>query len=213
MKILFEDKDIIVCFKQAGELSEKKEGARRKSVKELYGSELFTVHRLDRETAGVMVYARNSSAAANLSAQIRDRKFEKVYYAVLRGTPEQPAAELTDYLIRDTKHNKTLTADSETDGAKYACLQYETVAESQGLSLVKVRLFTGRTHQIRVQFSSRGTPVYADSRYNGGRGELALCACRLSFTHPSNGKIMKFSVMPDTDIFPWNLFKSEVFQL
>lgn len=210
MKILSEDKDVLVCIKEAGELSERREGKPGKSVEDIYGSPLYTVHRLDRKTAGVTVYAKTPQAAALLSGQIRNGETEKRYFAVLRGEPVKESEELTDYLVRDEKRNLTSVADENTEGAKFARLQYETAAVNQGLTLVKVRLLTGRTHQIRVQFSSRGTPVYGDSRYSGGRGELALYSYLLEFNHPQTAERMRFTGMPDTEKFPWNLFEREV---
>lgn len=212
MQALFKDDDIIVLIKPAGILSEKAQDKAGKSVADLFPElQLYTVHRLDRETSGIMVYSLNRSSAAALSEQIRSGKFSKKYYAILKGRPENDSGMLADWLSRNARKNTSFVCDEHAAGAKEARLEYTIKSENQGLCLADISLLTGRTHQIRVQFSSRSCPVYGDGRYGGGSGELALFAYSLAFTHPVTGKKMVFTEKPDTDRFPWNLFDAEDF--
>ena len=214
MQVLYKDNDILVIVKPAGILSERAEDKAGKSVADMFPDlQLFTVHRLDRETAGIMVYSLSKSSAAALSEQIRGGEFMKKYYAVLRGRPEADSGTLEDWLKRDARRNISRVCEEKEDGAKKALLEYEIKAENQGLCLVDIALQTGRTHQIRVQFSSRSCPVYGDGRYGGGSGELALFAYSLAFTHPVTGKKMAFAEKPDPERFPWNLFETEDYSL
>ncbi len=210
MNELYRDSDILVIVKPAGIVSET-ENTGVKCVGDFYpGMRLYAVHRLDRETAGVMVYALSRESAASLSGQIREGGFQKRYFAVLRGVPEKREGELCDRLVRDKARNITSVAVGNEPGAKAAKLRYKIKAENQGLSLADIRLYTGRTHQIRVQFSSRSFPVYGDGKYGGGRGETALFAYSLTFTHPKTGERMNFTAMPDREMFPWNLFAEDL---
>lgn len=211
MQVIFDDADILVCIKQAGELSERAEHMPGKSVADIYGKPLFTVHRLDRETSGVMVYAKTKAAAAALSEQLKSGKIKKRYFAVLRGVPEKSSGELEDYLVRNSRINKTEIAGQSVLGAKRARLGFTVKATEQGLTLADIELFTGRTHQIRAQFSGRGLPVFGDGRYGGGSGELALRAYYLEFRHPSDNRRMTFTSLPDAAMFPWNLFERQVY--
>lgn len=212
VKIIFEDEDIAVCLKPAGMLSQAGEG--ESVISELNAhfaengekAQAYPVHRLDRETAGVMVCAKNAEAAAFLSSEVQNRKIKKRYYAVIKGTPEQKSGTLTDFLFRDKEKNKTFVVKRMRKGVREAALDYRVLEEKDGLTLVSVTLGTGRTHQIRVQFSSRGMSLVGDSRYGGGAGSLALFACSLEFCHPKTGKKMTFSALPDTAKFPWNEF-------
>ena len=214
MKVLYKDSDIIVIVKPAGILSERAEDKAGKSVADLFPDLcLFPVHRLDRETSGIMVYSLTKESAAALSEQIRGGNFGKKYYAVLRGRPENDSGILEDWLIRDARKNKSFVCDKNDEGAKQARLGYKIISENQGLCLADIALHTGRTHQIRVQFASRSLPVYGDGRYGGGSGELALFAYSLSFNHPAMGKRMNFREFPDRERFPWNLFETEDYSL
>lgn len=209
MKIFIDDDDILVCMKPAGILSQSTEG-KGTSVQDLYGNvKLYPVHRLDRETTGIMVYAKNQAAASALSEQITQNKFEKKYFAVIKGVPEEKSGELNDLLFRDMKKNKTYLVKRERKGVRKASLLYEVIDVSEGMSLVDVRLITGRTHQIRAQFSGRGMPLCGDGKYGGGPGELALISYSLCFFHPASGKRMEFRELPDIDQYPWNLFGKE----
>ena len=210
MTELYRDEEILVIVKPSGIVSET-EQAGAACVGDFFpGTRLYTVHRLDRETAGVMVYALTSDSAASLSAQIRDGGFEKRYFAVLRGVPEKREGVLEDMLVRDKARNLTSVAKDGDPSAKKAKLEYRIIGENQGLSLADIRLFTGRTHQIRAQFSSRSAPVYGDGKYGGGRGETALFAYSLSFNHPVTEERMNFTAGPQPEMFPWNLFAEEI---
>lgn len=212
-EILTEDKHIVVCFKPAGVLSQNGDGADMISLLNEHfaengeKSEAFPVHRLDRETAGIMVYAKNSKAAAALSKQAEQNLIRKRYYAVVKGTPEEKSAVLKDLLFRDKQKNKTYTVKRMRKGVREASLEYEVIGEKDGFSMLDILLHTGRTHQIRVQFSSRKMPLYGDARYGGGSGNLALFAHTLEFSHPVSGERMVFSKKPDNTAEPWNKFE------
>lgn len=212
VKTVFEDSFVAVCLKPAGMLSQAGEGESMISVLDRHFAEngenarAYPVHRLDKETAGLMVYAKSSQAAAFLSAEAQNHRIKKQYLAVIKGTPPEKSGTLTDLLFRDKQKNKSFVVKRMRKGVREARLKYETVAENDGLTLVSVTLGTGRTHQIRVQFSSRGMPLVGDSRYGGGSGQLALFACGLEFCHPKTGEKLTFSALPDTAEFPWNKF-------
>lgn len=206
MKILFEDKDIIVCIKQRGLLSQEgKEGEKTVPLllRELTGSEIYPVHRLDKEIVGVMVYAKNKKSAAFLSEQVSDRRMEKQYLAVIEGTPEEKEGQLEDLLFFDKSKNKSFTVKKERKGVKKALLSYRVISEKEGLSLVRVTLHTGRTHQIRVQFASRKMPLAGDRRYGSKIDSriIALWSCYISFIHPGTKERMTFEELPEEDIF------------
>ncbi len=176
------------------------------------------IHRLDRPVSGIMVYAKNQKAAGALSTSLKQGKIEKWYQAVVCGKPVDNCGVYVDYLRQDKKNNCSQIVDKSDPEGKKAELEYKVLdciqdAEKEGetLSLVEIRLITGRHHQIRVQFSGHGTPLYGDGRYgnneNGNRRSLALCACRLKFKHPVTGKNMEFEIKPDTGAF--RLFRSE----
>ena len=136
-----------------------------------------------------MAVARSKSAAAALSAAVAQRKFEKEYLCLVRGRPLEEAGTYRDLLLHDRQRNKSFVVDRMRGGVKEAELDYRCLASSGGLSLVHVRLRTGRTHQIRVQFASRGTPLAGDGKYGGGPGEIALWSYRLAFPHPETGAL------------------------
>ena len=211
-EILIEDKHIAVCFKPAGVLSQNGEGADMISMLNEHfaqngeNAQAYPVHRLDRETAGIMVYAKNSKAAAALSKQAEQNQIKKRYYAVVKGIPEEKSGVLKDLLFRDKQKNKTYTVKRMRKGVREASLEYEVIGEADGLSMLDILLHTGRTHQIRVQFSSRKMPLFGDGRYGGGSGNLALFAHTLEFTHPVSGEKLVFSKKPDQLAEPWNKF-------
>lgn len=170
------------------------------------------VHRLDRPTGGVMVYAKSSKAAARLSEQLKAGEFEKRYFAVLVGSPKEKKATLTNYLKKNAVNNTVYVCGATVDGAKFAELDYKILEEVEGLSLADIRLHTGRSHQIRVQMSFIGTPVYGDMRYGGEKakkGTLALWAYNLSFSHPVTKERLVFKVQPPKEIKPWAFFDLE----
>ena len=201
VKIIYCDEDVCVCDKPRGFLSEG-EGDRcvpdvlsRTFVERGEGSDVFVVHRLDRETEGLTVYARSSRSAASLSAQIADGRMEKEYIAELCGAPEAEQGTLRDMLFYDRKRGKSYVVDRQRRGVREGVLEYRVIERLGSYTRVRVKLLTGRTHQIRVQFASRGMPLRADRRYGApaesGR-ELALRACYLKFVHPRSDKIMEF---------------------
>lgn len=202
MKIIYEDKHIIVCHKAAGELSEgNTEGclpymiARYLEEKGQKSYDVFVVHRLDRETEGVMVYALDAGSAAALSEDIREGRFSKQYLAVCHGELEARQGVMKDLLYYDRRRGKSFTVDRKRTGVKEAALEYEVLSCDGERSLVSIRLFTGRTHQIRVQFASRKHPLVGDRRYGAPKDQskgIALLSHRLVFDHPKTGKTMEF---------------------
>ena len=170
---------------------------------------LALVHRLDRPVGGVMVFAKTSKAASRLSESIRTHQFDKVYTAVIDGRMDKSQAKLEDYLTKDKKKNMVKTTDKNDPNGKYCALTYQTIGFNHGLSMVKIHLLTGRSHQIRVQFASRNHPLWGDQRYNpkaiNGQ-QIALYATSLSFDHPVSKQRMCFEI-PLADKFPYNIFK------
>lgn len=215
--ILYEDRQLVVCVKPVGWLSEPGGKSLPDALSAYYAArgeskDIFTVHRLDRVVGGVMVFARTKEAASHLARAVAAREVDKEYLAILRGVPEQPADTLTDLLFRDASQGKTFVVKRPRRGVREAKLAYrllETVTRGDGqpLSLVEVRLYTGRTHQIRVQFSSRGLPLLGDIRYGSKDPDCtaALWSHRLSFRHPKTGKPMSFEKQPPS-AYPWSLF-------
>ncbi|MCX7771808.1 MAG: RluA family pseudouridine synthase [Clostridia bacterium] len=168
---------------------------------------LGLVHRLDRPVGGVMVFARTSKAASRLSNQIRERETDKTYLCVVKGCPKALKGRLQDYLLKDQETNTTTVVKPGSPGSKEAILDYEVLDSQNGLSLVKIKLFTGRSHQIRVQMSHNGTPLFGDKKY-GYKGEaagLALWSYQMEVEHPVKKERMCFTSSPP-DSFPWNLF-------
>ena len=193
MEILFSDKDIVICVKPVGLDSEKDVP---QALLEELGGEIFTLHRLDKNVGGVMIYGRTKAAAAKFSKLIQDGQLVKEYVALVHGAPPE-AGDWTDLLWKDSTKNKVFVVNRERRGVKKARLAFQTLrAGSQ--SLVRVRLYTGRSHQIRVQFASRGFPLVGDHKY-GSRDEATspmLFSCCLTF--PYHGKEQRFEVLP-----PW----------
>ena len=174
---------------------------------------LGLVHRLDRPTGGVMVFAKTSKSAERLCKQIKTDEFEKVYFAVVKGTPRLKQSRLTNYLKKDEKNNIVTVCTQCDEGAKEAILDYQVLESTDDMSLVKVTLQTGRSHQIRVQMASIGCPVVGDAKYgdNGSKGNLALWATVLRLTHPVSKARLTYKVCPPVDIYPWNKFNIEKF--
>lgn len=210
MDILFQDSDIIVCIKPTRVLSTDEPGGMPELVRQALGDEhadVRTVHRLDRVVSGLMVLARNPKAASNLSAQIREGHFGKDYFAVVHGDSLPSTGTLTDLLYRDKARRMTFVAQAPGKGVQEAVLHYRVRESAQGLCFVQVELVTGRTHQIRVQFSSRGYPLVGERKYATLKDDcdIALWSCRLSFNHPTSGEKMEFSAMPPA-AYPWSSF-------
>lgn len=207
MELLFVDKDIAVCIKPARVLSTDEPGGLPELVRQALGDEkadIRTVHRLDRVVSGVMVLARNAGAASELSRQIREDVFQKEYLAVIHGCPEEKEGTLTDLLYRDKARRMTMVAAVPGKGVQEAILDYQILGCVQELSRVRVLLRTGRTHQIRVQFASRGMPLVGERKYSTLEDpcEIALWSHRIGFTHPATGKWMEFAKQPP-EIYPW----------
>ena len=214
IKLLYSDKDIAVCIKPAGVLSEgdSRDGMPYLLSKQL-GRGVYTVHRLDRETEGVMVYAKNSEAAASLSAQITEGIFKKEYLAVTSGIPEEKEGRIKSLLFYDRAARKTFCVKRKRQGVKEALLDYTVLGENEGMALARVKLYTGRTHQIRAQFSSKGLPLLGDRRYGAPKTDfsgIALVAYRLSFLHPNIKSELSFTHTPRAEEYPWSLFAGRI---
>lgn len=174
---------------------------------------LGLVHRLDRPTGGVMVFAKTSKCAARLTEQLKNKEMKKAYLCVVLGKPSQDKARLNCYLVKDSKTNTVNLATKSDYGAKEAILDYEVLDTKSNVSLVKVNLLTGRSHQIRVQMSKQNqTPIYGDFKYGDKAhgGNLALWAYELRFKHPTTQKPMIFKVLPDTENPVWKVFESSI---
>ena len=209
MEIIYSDKRILVAIKPGGVLSTDEAGGMPSLLRTALGDEhacVRTVHRLDAAVSGLMVFARSAKAASLLSQQIRDHRFTKEYLAVVHGTPP-PCGTLTDLLIRDKERRMTHIADLPGKDTREATLSYRVIDSREEFSLVHISLHTGRTHQIRVQFSSRGFPLVGDRKYGTDQAQhpIALWSCRLAFTHPENGESMDF-FLPPPEEYPWSLF-------
>jgi len=206
MEILYQDNDILVCIKPARVLSTDEPGGLPELLREALGdpgADIRTVHRLDRVVSGVMVLARNPKAASELSRQVRENEFEKEYLAVVHGVPEA-SGTLRDLLGRDKARKMTFVADSPAKGVQEAVLDYVRLDTDGECSRVRVRLHTGRTHQIRVQFASRGFPLVGERKYSelNDPCEIALFSHKIGFTHPKTGEAMEFSALPP-ETEPW----------
>ena len=165
------------------------------------GGVIYPVHRLDRESGGVMVFARTPAAAAALSQAVALRQLEKQYLCVTQGCPQPPEGQMTDLLFTDRQRSKTFVVRRMRKGVKEASLTYRVLANTGGYALILVTLHTGRTHQIRVQFASRRLPLAGDRKYGGAPGSLALWSTRLSFPHPVTGQRMVFTCLPPAEGF------------
>lgn len=207
MEILFMDDDIIVCVKPARVLSTDEPGGLPDLLRQELGNrnaDIRTVHRLDRVVSGVMVLARNAGAASELSRQIREDEFEKEYLAVVHGCPEEDQGSMTDLLYRDKARRMTMVAQGPGKGVQEAALDFSVRNRTQDMSRVKIHLRTGRTHQIRVQFASRGMPLVGERKYCTLEDpcEIALWSHRIGFTHPGTGKWVVFTKEPPEN-YPW----------
>ena len=207
MEILYLDSDIVVCLKPARVLSTDEPGGLPDLIRDALGApkaDIRTVHRLDRVVSGVMVLARSPAAASELSRQIRDGEFDKEYLAVVHGIPASRDGTLRDLLGRDKARRMTYVAEGPGKGIQEAVLDYETVCTADSMAELRIRLRTGRTHQIRVQFASRGMPLVGERKYStcDDPCEIALWSHRISFCHPATGERMTFSQEPPA-AYPW----------
>ena len=192
MEILYSDKHIAVCIKPVGLDSERELSA---ALKEALGGEVFPIHRLDKNVGGVMVYARSRQAAAALSKAVQEGTIVKEYVALVHGTPPE-SGDWEDLLFKDSQKNKVFVVKRERKGVKKARLEFQRLRSGE-TSLVRIRLHTGRSHQIRVQFSSRGFPLVGDHKYGARDDSPApmLFSCKITF--PYQGKNMDFERLPD----------------
>ena len=189
------DIDMLTILKEYRKVNENKPGE----------AFIGLVHRLDRPVRGIMVFAKTSKAASRLSDQIRKNNFHKKYIAVVHGTVP-PKGKFEDYLIKNEKENKSYITIKEK--GKYSCLEYQMLSTKDNLSLIEINLITRRSHQIRVQFSSRNHPLIGDSKYgnNPDNIDIALLAKSITFTHPIQKKELTFTIdIPNK--YPFNLFK------
>lgn len=210
MEVLYLDEDILVCIKPPRVLSTDEPGGVPELARQELGqpqADVRTVHRLDRVVSGVMVLARSAQAASELSRQIREGSFQKEYLAVIHGSPAQDQGQLRDLLYRDKARRMTMVAQEPGKGVQEALLDYQVLGRREGLSLVKIRLHTGRTHQIRVQFASRGMPLVGERKYSTLEDDcqIALWSHALGFVHPTTGKPMSIRKQPPRE-YPWELF-------
>lgn len=213
--ILFEDEHLIVCYKPAGiptqtsKLGEQDMVSLLKNY--LKGAYVAVIHRLDQPVEGLLVFAKTPLAARELNKGLQEVGFGKYYKAVLCGMPKEKEAILEDYLIKDGRTNTSRVCDKKERDAKKAVLFYEVLAtardEGRDISLVKVKLDTGRHHQIRVQMANKGCPIWGDTKYNTAPIQdrrfrhMALCAYKLEFLHPKTKKKMEFEIEPKGEGF------------
>lgn len=218
IEILFEDNHLLVVNKPSGVLSQEDHTGNpdilslcKIYLKKEYNKPgqvfLGLLHRLDRPVSGVMVLAKTSKAASRISEQIRKRSVKKKYLAVVDGTPP-PNAFLTHHLKKDASSNRVQTVNANTRGAKEAKLMFQRLGVEKKLALLQISLITGRAHQIRVQLSSEGYPIWGDQKYGSAKkANIALHAFSFECEHPTLKKKMIFTANPP-GIFPWNLFKN-----
>lgn len=215
IEILYKDRDLLICKKPAGMPSQPDLSGQEDLLTELsktYKS-VRLVHRLDTPTGGVMVFGLSQKATAKLCSMVQDHAlFCKEYLTVLPKSPENDDGRLCDYLYHDKRTNKSFVVEKARKGSKEAVLEYRVLEKKDdGRTLVLVRLHTGRTHQVRVQFASRGLPLAGDGKY-GSREKcpfIGLWACRLNFPHPITGKEVSVSAKPDGTLAPWDSFEYE----
>ena len=195
--IIYEDKELVVCIKPKGVLSQAgKEG--QKSMIDILSAEcdceIYPVHRLDKEVSGIMVYAKTKSSAADLSAQVSNREMEKHYIATTEKSTLDSEGVMEDLLYFDKGKNKSFVVKKERKGVKKAILEYKEISSDEAYSSFLVRLLTGRTHQIRVQFASRKHPLIGDRKYGSKLNcDIGLVSCFISFRHPNTKEIMEFT--------------------
>lgn len=209
MDIIYQDKDIVVCVKPPRVLSTDEPGGVPDLVRQALGdpnANVRTVHRLDRTVSGLMVLARRSKAAAELSRQIREGLFQKEYLAVVHGVPAPEQGTMRDLLQRNKAERKTYVVTEPGKDAQEAILHYQTRSRTGDMSRVRIQLETGRTHQIRCQFSSRGLPLVGDRKYSTipDECEIALWSYRLAFLHPYRQEPMEFVLEPPA-AYPWSM--------
>ena len=225
LKVLYEDNHIIVVVKPQNIPTQEDESKDKDMLtivkeyikeKENKPGNVFVglVHRLDRPTGGVMVFAKTSKSASRLTEQIKNGEFKKRYLSVINGKPREKRGKLVNFLKKNPRNNTVMVVPELTTGAKRAELDYEVLEAKEKVSLVDIKLHTGRSHQIRVQMKTIGCPVYGDVKYGGdilAKGHnLALWAYELKFVHPTTKENMTFKVYPPENIVPWNVFNLDI---
>lgn len=211
LKIIYEDSDILVCHKPAGVATQTKRLGQQdmesllKNYRAKKGEspDIWVIHRLDQPVEGVMVFAKTQKAAAVLSKQVQQHVIGKYYYAVSLSTPPEKKGVLEDYLLTDKKRNVTEIVAAEKKDAKLAKLEYEVADSKEENVLFRIKLHTGRQHQIRVQMANLGCALLGDNKYGGKQSPhgLALCSYRLEFGHPISNKRMEFEIIPEGRAF------------
>lgn len=209
MEFVYMDDDILVCVKPPRVLSTDEPGGVPELARMALGdpkADIRTVHRLDQVVSGLMVLARNGAAASELARQIREDIFQKEYLAVVHGVPTKSAGTLTDLLLRDKARKMTMVVAAPGKGVQEAILDFQVISTDGKLSKVRIDLKTGRTHQIRVQFASRGMPLVGERKYatQEDNCEIALWSHRLGFYHPVTGHWVEFSKEPP-DVYPYSI--------
>lgn len=207
MELIHIDRDIVVCIKPPRVLSTDEPGGMPDLIREALGdpgANIRTVHRLDRVVSGLMVFARTNKSASELSRQIREGEFDKEYVAVLHGHPEEEKGTLTDLLLRNKPERKTYVVQEPGKDVQEAVLNYEVLSKTDDLSKVRIELVTGRTHQIRAQFSGRNLPLVGDRKYGSSEAdcEIALWSHKIAFNHPYTKQRMEFTLEPPK-VYPW----------
>ena len=210
MELIYHDNCILVCVKPAGALSTDEPGGVPSLAREALGdpgADVRTVHRLDRVVGGVMLLALGKETASALGRQVMDGRFEKAYLAVAHGAPAEEQGTFTDLLRRDRRECKTYVAEAPGPEAREAISDYELLGSAEGLSLLRIKLRTGRTHQIRAQFAAHGLPLWGDRKYGTltDDGPIALWSHALAFDHPATGERMTFR-LPPPETNPWTFF-------
>ncbi len=208
MELIYVDESVVVCIKPSGVKSTDEPGGVPELVRQALGdpkAQVRTVHRLDQVVSGLMVLARTEAAASELSRQIRENEFSKLYLAIVHGQPEQEGT-LRDLLYRDKARRMTMVAQEMAKGVQEAVLDYRVLSSNDNMSRVRIRLHTGRTHQIRVQFASRGYPLVGERKYSllEDGCTIALWSHQLGFQHPVTGGEMIFTKEPP-EIYPWTV--------
>ena len=221
IKVIYEDNHLLVVEKPVNILSQGDDtndkdmvNLLKQYVKEKYNKPgnvfIGLVHRLDRPVGGVMVFAKTSKAASRLSEQVRNKTFKKVYRAIIHGEMDKKESTLRDYLYKNKKTNMVSVVNKNHKEAKDAELSYKTLNKENGFSLVEINLKTGRSHQIRVQFSSRKHPLFGDQRYgqnvNKVGQQISLWSYKIEIQHPTTKEKMEFTCEPPQE-YPWNIFK------
>ena len=214
--IIYADRSVIICRKPSGAVCEATDG--KESMITLLSDKLEghgyvgLVHRLDQVTEGLMIFSADQKLTGKLSEAVASKETEKEYLAIVHGKPNQAEGEMRDLLFRDAKKNKSYVVKRARKGVREALLSYRLLETKEGkygeVSLVAIKLSTGRTHQIRVQFASRGMPLVGDGKYGAADNapSVALLSHKLTFTHPTTKKRMSFEITPESES-PWDIFE------